>query len=160
LSPLGELVGRLSDQLLESGCLTNVPSELFGPPRQIPTASRERIENALLTALGTEPTIPPGKPIEVDAAERLERLIQLLRTHTKTLKRDDVADFKHRYTPPLGKLSPESFEQIFAQMQVAVLQTGELDQQGATVHKGNKFNEFREVLDELLRKHGVARFLA
>jgi len=106
--------------------------------------------------LSAEATIPAAKPIEIDAGDRVERLIQLLRTHSRRLKRDDVADFKHRYFPPLGKLSREGFEEVFDQMQVAVLETGELDQQGATVHKGNRFNEFREVLDELLRKHGVA----
>jgi len=156
LSPLGELVGRLSDQLVESGRLASVPSELFGPQHEISTESRERIETALLKALSAGAPAPDAKPIEIDTGERAERLIQLLRTHSKRLKREDIADFKYRYSPPLGKLPREGFDEMFAQMQVAILQTIELDQQGATVHKGNKFNEFREVLDELLKKHGLA----
>jgi len=156
LGPLGELVGQLSDQLLRSGRLANVPSELFGSPQEIPKGSRERIEKALITALSGEDSVPDKKPIEIDPVESAERLIQLLRTHSKKLKRDDIDDFKRRYVPALGRLSREGFEEVYTQVQVAIRQTGELDQQGATVHKGNKFNEFREVLDELLKKYGVA----
>lgn len=156
LSPLGELVGHLSDQLLKSGRLANVPSELFGSPQAIPKDSRERIEKALIEALSAAEAIPEKKPVEIDPNESAERLIQLLKTHSKKLKRDDIADFKRRYVPALGRLPRDGFEEIYTQVQIAIRQTGELDQQGATVHKGNKFNEFREVLDELLKKHGVA----
>jgi HD superfamily phosphohydrolase len=156
LSPLGELVGRLSDQLLESGRLGNIPSELLGAPHDISPRSRQRIERALLTALSPEAAITDATPTEADPSERVDRLIQLLRTHSKKVKRDDITDFKHRYAPPLSKLPREVFEEVFGQMQAAILQTGELDRQGATVHKGTKMNEFREVLNELLGKHGVA----
>jgi hypothetical protein len=156
LSSFGELVGRLSDGLLKSGRLQNVASDLFGPADEIPTESRERIEQALVTALSSESVPQDGIAIEIAAGKRMERLVQLSKTHSKKVRRDEIEDFKHRYGPPVGKLSDDDFEEIFAQMGAAVLQTGELDQQGATVHKGNKFNEFREVLDGLLLNHGVA----
>jgi HD superfamily phosphohydrolase len=155
LSPLAELMGRLSDDLFKSGHLPNVPAELLGALSEISPESRARIEKALVAALSGHDEIPPSLDTEV-VDERAQRLVQLLKSHSKRVKRDDVADFKHRYGPSLGKLSRESFEEIFSQMGAAVLQTGELDQQGATVHKGNNFNEFREVLDLLLRKHGLA----
>ena len=156
LSPLGELVGRLSDQLLESGRLTDIPPEFFGPPDEVPTESRERIKAALLAALGPGVVSSDTKSDESALGERAERLIQLFKTHSKRLKRGESDDFIQRYSQSLGKLSPAVFEETFTQMQAAILQTEELDQRGSTVHHGYKFNEFREVLDELLRKHGVA----
>jgi HD superfamily phosphohydrolase len=156
LGPLGELVGQLSEQLLKSGRLANIPTELFGSPQSLPKDSRARIEKALIKALNAEGPGSDKNSIDVEPNERTERLIQLLRTHIKKPKRDDIADFKRRYTPSLGRLSREGFEQIYTQVDFAIRQTGELDQRGATVHKGNKLNEFREVLDDLLKKQSVA----
>jgi hypothetical protein len=156
LSPLAELIGNLSDQLLESGQLTNLPSDFVGYPPRVPKETRERIESALLYALNGEVSAEVPKPIEISVDDRGERLIQLLRSQSKRLKHDDISDFKRRYSSALTELSPKGFDEVFAQMETAVLETGRLDQRGGAVHKGYRFNEFREVLDEVLRKHGVA----
>jgi len=156
LSPLGVWMGQLSDQLLAAGRLSNFPPEFLGFPDQIPAQSRLRIENALLVALSPEGAGSDVVSVEIVKTERVERLIQLAKIHSKRVKRTEIADFERRYGDPLAKLTPKIFEDIFAQMGSAVTQTGQLDQQGAaTVHKGSKFDQFREALDELLRKHGV-----
>jgi hypothetical protein len=147
LSPLGELVGRLSDRLLRSGRPSNLA---ITSPDEI-----ERIEKALLTALNPGVAMPDAVGIEPDGGGRIGRLVQLLKTHSKRVKRDELADFEHRYAPALSGLSKGVFEEVFTQMELAVTRTGELDQQGATVHKGTKLDQFREAVDDLLRKHGV-----
>jgi hypothetical protein len=152
-------MGQMGDRLLESGRLTNVPSELLGRPDGIPTAVREEIERALVAALGPEAQTPGTGAIKEIPVERVERLIQLLRTHSKKVKRTEIPKFRYRYTQPLAKLPPEAFEDVVTQMEGAVLRTGELDQPGGTVHKGTRLDQFRDALDELLRKHGVAPIL-
>jgi hypothetical protein len=155
-SPLGLWMGQLGDRLLESGRLANVPSELLGRPDEIPAAAREQIETALVAALVPEAQIPGVDAIKGSPVQRVERLIQQLRTHSKKVKRAEIDDFRNRYAQPLGRLPQEAFDEVVTQMEGAILRTGELDQQGATVHKGTKLDQFRDALDELLRKHGVA----
>jgi hypothetical protein len=126
LTPLGEFVGRLSDQLLKSGRIKNVPPELFATPHAIHVQARERIETALVTALTSEATVAEATPAEMDPSQRVEQLIRLYRTHAKRLKREDNDAFKRDYAEPLGKLSREVFGEIAAQLQTAILQTEEL----------------------------------
>ncbi|MGA8300125.1 MAG: hypothetical protein WB817_11620 [Terriglobales bacterium] len=159
LSPLGAWMGQLGERLLESGRLSNVPSDLLGRPDGIPTAAREEIEKALVAALELEARTPGTDATKEIPVERVEILLQQLRTHSKRVKRTDIDKFRYSYTHPLARLPREAFEDVVTQMQGAILRTGELDQQGAqgaTVHKGTRFDQFRDALDELLRKHGVA----
>jgi HD superfamily phosphohydrolase len=156
LSPLGIWMGQMGDRLLESGRLANVPSEVLGRPDGIPTTAREEIERALVAALEPETKAPGTGAIKESPVERVEILIQQLRTHSKRVKRTEIDKFRYRYTQPLATLPREAFEEVVTQMEGAVLRTGELDQQGATVHKGTRLDQFRDALDELLRKHGVA----
>lgn len=148
LGPFGLLIGRLGDRLLQSGRLQSVP---IASPNEI-----ERIEKALLTALSPGAAASDGVGTQHGGNERMRRLVQLLKTHSKRIKRDELDDFEHRYGPVISELSNEVFEAVFAQMGLAVTRTGELDQRGATAHKGTKLDQFREALDELLKKHGVA----
>ena len=159
LSPLGAWMGQLGDQLLETGRFANVPSELLGRPERIPAAAREGIERALVSALEAGAPTPVTDAIEEGAVERVERMIQLLKAHSKNVKRIEIDKFRYRYKQPLAKLSREAFEDVVIHMEGGILRTGELDQQGATVHKGTKLDQFRDALDELLRKHGVAPLL-
>ena len=156
LSPLGLSIGVLSDKLLESGRLQKVPPELLGSVLEIPAESRERIEQALLAALGAETVTTTAITADHIDGQRVERLLRLLKIHRQKVKSEDISDFKFRYTAALGKLSPEAFEGVFGRMETAIQETGELDQRGATVHKGYKLREFLEVLDDLLEEHGVA----
>ena len=86
----------------------------------------------------------------------MEILLQQLKTHSKRVKRDEIDKFRYRYTQPLAKLPREAFEDVVTQMEGAILRTGALDQQGATVHKGTRLDQFRDALDELLKKYGAA----
>ena len=73
LSPLGELVGRLSDQLFESGRLKDVSSELFGSADELPADVRMRIQKGLLGLLGPDGVTAGAKPAEVDPAPRIDQ---------------------------------------------------------------------------------------
>jgi len=155
ITPLGQLVGQLGDRLMESGRVENLPTELLGAPHEVPAEAVERIERALLSAISREPTSDKA-PTGIYSEQRAGHLLTLFKTHSKRLKRDSATDFERRYSPSLGKLSPEVFDTVFAQMQSAISQTSDLDRKGPTVHKGYKFNEFCEVLDGLLKSCGLA----
>lgn len=154
LSPLGELVGRISDELLESGRLSVVPSELLVSLDDLPATVRSRIEQALLGALSQGNSGGDSKPSKVDPNLRVDQMIQLFKTYTRRINRDDIADFTRRYARPLSALSQESFEGILSAVGSAIRETKTFDQR-LTVHKGHKFVTLLEVLDELLTKHGA-----
>ena len=139
---------------MESGRIANLPTELLGAADEVPLEARERFESALLSAVSREAAVSDAAPGGVGPLLRVGRLLALLKTHSKRLKRDNSTDFERRYSPALGKLSPEAFETVFDQMQSAITQTSELDQRGPTVHKGYKFSEFCEVLDGVLKRYG------
>jgi HD superfamily phosphohydrolase len=154
LSPLGELVGRIGDELLESGRLTAVPSELLGLPEEIPPDMRMRIEKALLGALASGSTKPDVKPSEIDSTQRVDQLIRVFRTYAKRVNRDDTADFKRSYAERLGTVPQEAFDGIVSELEAAIRETKTFDER-VTIHKGHKFITFLEVLGELLKKYRV-----
>jgi HD superfamily phosphohydrolase len=154
LSPLGELVGRISDELLESGRLAAVSSELLGPIDELSNEARTRIETALLGALASRTPSLTVKQATTDSTTRVDELIRVFKTYTKKPKREDIADFKRSYLVPLNTLSPENFSGVVADLEAAIQETHALDGQGSTaVHRGYKFSTLVEVLDELLRKY-------
>ncbi len=155
-SSLSELAGLLSDQVIESGLFADVAPELLETTQGFSPDVRTRIEKALLTALSPESMVSDTKPGEPDPAQRVDRVINVFRTHVKKPKRQDIDDFKRRYYEPLSKLSHGAFDDTISQLQAAIAETQLLDQQATTVHRGYKFNTLLEVLDDLLRKHAVS----
>ena len=147
LGPFGLFIGRLGERLQQSGRL---PSLAITSPDEV-----GRIEKALLSVLNPVTEAPDVVGAQPDGVERMRRLVQLLRTHSKRIRHNELSDFEHRYSPAISGLSGEIFEEVLAHMELGVTRTGELDQRGATVHKGTKLDQFREALDELLKKHGV-----
>ncbi|HTA22087.1 MAG TPA: hypothetical protein VK763_01030 [Terriglobales bacterium] len=153
LSPLGVAVGRLSDQLAESGKITIDPHDRPTFAGGLSPKILAKLENALLSALGPASTI--SKPVSNPDA-RVNRLNDVFRTYMKRMNREDVADFKARYSVPLNELPEEDFESIVSGLGAAILETNKLDTGAATVHKGFKFHALLEVLDDLLKGRGVS----
>ncbi len=156
LSSLGIAVGRLSDQLAESGKITIGPHDRSTFAGGLSPKILTKIENALVSALGPSAVITTSKPVDYDPAVRVNRLHDLFRTYMKRMKREDVADFKARYSEPLNGLPEEDFESIVSGLGAAILETNKLDTGAATVHKGFKFHALLEVLDDLLKGRGVS----
>jgi len=156
LSPLGELVGRLSDELLESGRLAAVPAELLGSLEDLPNDVRTRIEVALLGAIGSEAAGKDAKLPKIAPGNRLDEVITVFRTYSKRISREDISTFRQRYAVPLGKLANEEFEGVLSELRGAILETNALEQGANVVHRSFKFNALTEVLDTLLRNRGVS----
>ena len=153
---LSEFAGKLTDQLFASDALTDIPPALFGSTQGSPADLRLRVEQALLMALSGGPVVSQVKPAEGVQTDRMDRLITVFRTHVKKPKRQDIDDFRSRYTEPVSRLGREAYEGILSQLQVGISETQQLDQTAATVHSGYKFKTLVEAFDDLLRKHGVS----
>lgn len=156
LSPLGELIGQLSDELLESGRLTNIPSEFLGAAEELPADVRERIEAALLQVLSPESTPTSAEHTRTAPTGRTDQMVSVFRTYVKKPRRQDVEDFKRRYSGPLDSLTHHDFDLIVSQLRTAISETQEIDRTPSTVHSGFKLKTLFEVLDELLEKRGVS----
>jgi HD superfamily phosphohydrolase len=146
---IADLLGRVSDRLMQSGALTEIPPDLAGG------ANSAELEEKLCTTILDIMNSKVGVAPVVNATDRAERLLALLRTHSKKLKREHASEFIERYSPALVEIPPDAFEIVFGKMQSAIIQTGELDSRGQTVHRGYKFNEFCEVLDAQLKPYGA-----
>jgi len=149
---LGEVVGRISDQLLESGRLKDFPAELIKSPDQIPAGLRARVEEALLAALiapSTESSVTPPELVS-----REGEMIKILRTYMQRVSPKDIAKFKGGYSAILNRISQGEFNGVVSDLEGAIQVTKGFDAKQA-VHKGYKFNTLLEVLDEILKKRGI-----
>jgi len=154
LSPLGELVGRIGDQLLESGRIEEVPAEVLGPPDDIPLELRTRIEDALLGAFRQQ---TPGEKKPPARAGRIDQLIGVLKTYKAKPTGEETKTFTKRFSRRVNGLTNETFGTFISDIEGAIRETQDIDQQAQTVHRGYKFDTFSELVDELLRKHGSPR---
>jgi HD superfamily phosphohydrolase len=159
LSPLGELVGRLSDHLIESGRLTNIPAEFAGALEDLPPDRRARIEEALVVALSHEELVTVTKPAESGDSERTDQVIAVFKTHTERPKRKDLDDFKRRFHGRLQQLPKGVFDEILSDLHAGILETETLNQMATVspaVNKGYRLSQLVELLEELFRKHGIS----
>ncbi len=158
LSPLGELVGRLSDELFDTGRLKDFPKQLLESPDGLPSELRVKIQSALLSAFGADGSGIGGEPVEGALKPRTERVIGVLKTYKAKPTRQEIDEFRRTHSGPLDKLSNQDFEEIVSGLQAAIAQTRQLDQLGggATVHRGPKMYTAVELLDELLSKYGIS----
>jgi hypothetical protein len=141
------LLGRIGDQLTESDRAGELPREVFGSPDDVSAELRTRIEKALLVALQPE---TPAEKKPVVRAERMDRLIGLLRTYKPKPTQQETVTFTQRFSRRASALSSEQFETLVSQVEDAVRETQVIDQQAPTVHRGTKFDTFSELVGELL----------
>lgn len=146
LSPLGELLGRIGDQLLESGRIGELPDEVLA--RDMSSELRARLEEALLNAFRQQ-TAGEKKP-NVDQ-ERMDQLVGVLKTYKAKPTREELRALTKRFSRRLAVLESEKFAGFVSQIEAAVRETQFIDKQ-ALVHKGHKFDTFSDLVDELLRE--------
>jgi hypothetical protein len=153
LSEFGEDLGRAAEELLGSGRLGTIPEKIFDHEAGLTNEGRKRIEEALVAALnGAEEIRAPKMPV-VDPRPRVDCVITTARGYIKRIGKQDLESFRQTHTTAFNRLSHESFEAFFSELNAAVNNAKQLEEK-APSHQGAMFRQFEELVDELLRKYG------
>lgn len=156
LADFGRFVGSVADELLRSGRLRNLKLDFDSPAQEIANDLSSRLAKALEVAFGTMPSPVPDSQIPLS---RADDLLLLFKSYARA-KKSDVQQFKSQYDPQLGKLSPQNYSALKSRLQLAVTQSQELQARAKltgvkTPRRGNLLNDFRGLVDDELRKHGI-----
>ncbi len=95
----------------------------------------------------------------VDLSHRADELLALFKTYAKVRKKS-AEEFCLQYGNSLSKLSPDAFTGLKSRLQLAVLQSKNLEQRAksndaAYMHSGHLFNQFKELLNSELHRFDI-----
>ena len=148
---LGDALNQIGEDLVTTGRLRTISPGLFSPEEGFAPEAKRRVEEALITAL-SEPVIEPV--VHRDrSAPRTEQVLTVIRTYVKRIKREEIEIYRKAYAGRLNELRDEAFEIVMKDLDAAANESIALDRQ-PTEHKGAKFKESLELLDQLLNAYG------
>jgi len=149
LTLFGDVLRQIGEELLSSDGLRQIPPSLYNPNEGLSDEGRRRIEEALVSALSRDGEKSIAGSPKTKPQPRADQVLTVVRGYIQRIKKDDVESFQQIYSTRLNQLPAVKFEEVLSKLQGAVDQSKEFDQH-APAHQGSKFNEFKELLDNLL----------
>lgn len=152
LSGFGALIGRLTDDLLDSGQLGPIAPEFVENADNLSLDLKEKLGNALRMAFAATEAANAnaGLPAQTNVADRAGTVISITTGYLR-YKKKDLETFRKHYNPLLCGLEEDKFSGVLDELQTAIGNTPA----NLRERQGWKLKELTEVLDEILRKHGV-----
>lgn len=160
LSPLGEMLGEIGEEISNSSVINCITSDFSTSPEGISAEARARVKEAILAALATE-TVSSAEPesttktrdVEVEetiSVTRTDHVITIVKGYFPMPKLKDIERLRSRFAPRLDSLSQSQYDNVASKIETAVRQSELVDARGAD-HKGlSTFREFEELLEKLL----------
>jgi hypothetical protein len=150
-TPLGEALGQIGDELLASKRLRDIPQAFRSPTGGLSAEGRKRAEDALVIALAGKEYKRNEELHRDRSLPRQDQVITIIRGYVKRIGKDDISSFQRVYGARLNELPSEAFETVASGLENAVARSKQLDESSAE-HKGYKFKECMELLEQLLEQ--------
>jgi HD superfamily phosphohydrolase len=153
LGPLGETLGRIFDEMVESGAINSIPPELYGSPDSVPAEIKSRIKGALITALANGIKELPERPLgTTPAPARTDKIVLIVKGYIQNVPDADIEQFRFDYGPRFVSLSDTDFGDLSSRLKISVNNSNKIDLLDAR-HRGTKLLRVRRLIDRLLAEY-------